>query len=385
MKAVAPNDFRALARQRIPRFLFDYLDGGANDEVTLRRNRTDLERIRLRQHVLEDMREIDLTVKIAGREWRLPVALGPIGLAGIFARRGECQAARAADHAGVPFCLSTVSACSLGEVVAASATPPWFQLYMMRDRGFMAGLLDQAHEAGCGALVFTVDMPVPGIRYRDYRSGLAGLSRVRAVATRTWQAALCPAWAWDVGILGRPHTLGNVAPLLAGRSGIEDFMAWMRGNFDPGVTWNDLDFIREHWRRPLIIKGILDPDDARKAAALGADAIIVSNHGGRQLDCVSSTAKALPHIVAAVGDQLPLLVDGGVRSGLDVLRMLGLGAKAVLLGRAWAYALAAGGEHAVSRLLEMIELEMRTAMVLVGAKSARSIDSGILESGWHAA
>ena len=378
MKAASALDYRELARRRLPAFLFEYIDGGSYAEVTLRRNVADLERIALRQRVLRDVSEVDTSVELFGQALAMPVALAPIGLAGMNARRGEVQAARAAERTGVPFCLSTVSACDIGEVKRGTSEPFWFQLYMIRDRGFMRDLLAKAAEAGCSALVFTVDMPVPGTRYRDYRSGLAGTPGLGGALRRFGQAALHPGWAWDVGLLGRPHQLGNVAPVLGANTGLEDFFAWMRNNFDPTVTWKDLDFIRSEWSGPLIIKGILDVEDARSAAELGADGLVVSNHGGRQLDGVLSSARALPAIAEAVGDRLTVLADGGVRSGLDVVRLLALGAKGVLLGRMWAYALAARGEAGVAHVLQLVEAEMRVAMALTGCTTIAAIDRSAL-------
>jgi L-lactate dehydrogenase (cytochrome) len=360
------GDYREAARRRLPHFLFEYFDGGSYAERTLRANIEDLQDISLRQRVLNDVSAIDLSTSLFGQQLAMPVALGPIGLAGMAARRGEVQAARAAASKGVPFTLSTVSACSLAEVARGSPTPFWFQLYMVRDRGFMRALLDEASAAHCPVLVFTVDMPLPGARYRDVRSGLSGAANWRGQARRVGQAMARPGWAWDVGIHGRPHQLGNVAPLLGPKSGLEDFLGWMKDNFDPGVTWADLDFVRAHWKGPIVVKGILDADDARRAAEAGVDGIIVSNHGGRQLDGVPSVARALPAIADAVGDRLTVLADGGVRSGLDVVRMLALGAKGALLGRAWAFALAADGERGVRHVLDLIEAEMRVAMALTG-------------------
>jgi L-lactate dehydrogenase (cytochrome) len=373
-KAASALDYRELARRRLPPFLFEYIDGGSYAEVTLKRNVADLETIALRQRVLTDVSQIDLSTTLFGQKLALPVGLAPIGLAGMNARRGEVQAARAAEAAGVPFTLSTVSACPLDEVAAGVTNPFWFQLYMIRDRGFMRELLAKAKAVGCSALVFTVDMPVPGSRYRDYHSGLAGAPGLGGAARRAWQGMMHPRWAWDVGIHGRPHQLGNVAPVLGQGSGLEDFFAWMRDNFDPRVTWSDLDFIREIWDGPLIIKGILDADDARAAVDIGADGIVVSNHGGRQLDGVPSTARALPPIVEAVAGRLAVLADGGVRSGLDVVRMLALGADMVLLGRAWAYALAGGGQAGVAHMLRLVEAEMRVAMALTGRTTIAAID-----------
>lgn len=368
------QDFREAARRRIPRFLFDYADGGAYAEETLRRNVSDLAGIALRQRVLRDVASIDLKTNLFGREVALPVALAPVGISGMYARRGEVQAARAAKAAGIPACLSTVSICQIADV-AKAADPFWFQLYVLRDRGFMKELIATAKAAGAEALVFTVDMPVPGARYRDAHSGMSGPN---APLRRIVQAMFKPRWAWDVGLWGRPHTLGNLGPVLGENSGLNDYMGWLGANFDPSIQWKDLDWIRAEWNGPLILKGILDPEDAREAAAIGADGIVVSNHGGRQLDGVLSSARALPAIADAVGDRLTVLADGGVRNGLDVVRMLALGAKGVLLGRAWLWALAAEGEAGVARLLELIAKEMTVAMTLTGVNRIDAITRSIL-------
>jgi L-lactate dehydrogenase (cytochrome) len=374
MRAASALDYRKLCRRRLPRFLFEYIDGGSYAEVTLQRNVTELKKIALRQRVLRDVSTISLASELFGLRLSMPVILGPIGLAGMNARRGEVQAARAAAEAGVPFTLSTVSACTIEEVAKGSGTPFWFQLYVIRDRAFLRDLLARAREANCAALVFTVDMPVPGSRYRDYRSGLAGTPGFVGSLRRLTQAAKRLGWAFDVGVRGRPHELGNIAPVLGKNTGLEDFFAWMRENFDPSVTWRDLDFIRSEWPGPLIIKGILDADDARE----GADGLVVSNHGGRQLDGVRSSVRALPVIADAVGDRLTVLADGGVRSGLDVVRMLALGAKGVMLGRAWAYALGAAGERGVTHVLKLVEAEMRVAMALTGVTAVGQINREIV-------
>ncbi|MDB6156647.1 MAG: lldD [Gammaproteobacteria bacterium] len=365
-------DFREAARRRLPRFLFDYADGGANSEHTLQRNVLDLAEVALRQRVLKGGGEVDLKTTLFGHERPLPVMLGPVGIAGMFRRRGETQAARAAKAAGIPFCLSTVSLCSLAEVVKATGSEHvWFQLYVIRDRAFMRDLIANAQAAGVQALVFTVDMPVPGARYRDAHSGMSG---PQAPLRRILQTIGKPGWAWDVGLHGRPHRLGNLEPVLGKASGLNDYMGWLGSNFDPSIAWKDLDWIRASWKGPLIIKGILDPEDARAAADIGADGIVVSNHGGRQLDGVLSSARALPAIADAVGDRLTVLADSGIRSGLDVVRMLALGARGVLLGRAWLFALAARGEAGVAQLLELISREMRVAMTLTGAHSIPDIN-----------
>jgi L-lactate dehydrogenase (cytochrome) len=378
MKAASVIDYRELARARLPKFLFEYIDGGSYAEVTLRRNIADLEAVALRQRVLRDVSSIDLSTRLFGQELSMPVALAPIGLAGMNARRGERQAVRAAHKAGIEFILSTVSACPLAEVAEAAGRPFWFQLYMIRDRGFMKALLAQAAEIGCPTLMFTVDMPVPGSRYRDYRSGLAGAPGLKGAIRRAGQAMLRPRWAWDVGVHGRPHALGNVAPVLGPNTGLEDFFAWMRNNFEPNVGWQDIEWIRSQWKGAIVIKGVLDADDARLAAEAGADGIVVSNHGGRQLDGTLSSARALPPIAEAVGGRMTILADGGIRSGLDVVRMLALGADGVLLGRAWAYALAAGGEKAITHMLELVRAEIHVAMALTGTTRISDIDRSLV-------
>jgi L-lactate dehydrogenase (cytochrome) len=370
-------DYRELARRRLPRFLFEYIDGGACAEVTLRRNVSDLEAIALRQRVMRDVSVLDLTTELFGALQAMPLALGPVGIAGLNARRGEVQAARAAERVGVPFCLSTVSACPLAEVAAAVQRPFWFQLYMLRDRAFMRELLAEAARH-CSVLVFTVDLPVSGSRYRDVRSGFADSLGLMGTLRRAGQALMRPRWAWDVGVRGRPFALGNLTSIMGRHRAMADYFGWTRENFDASVTWKDLDWVRQHWRGPLVIKGVLDPGDALEAALVGADGIVVSNHGGRQLDGTSSTARALPAIAAAVGDRLTVLVDGGVRSGLDVVRMLALGAKSVLLGRAWAYALGGNGEAGVEHVLNLMAEEMRIALALTGCTRVRDISHELL-------
>jgi L-lactate dehydrogenase (cytochrome) len=370
-RAASVGDYRALARARLPHFLFEYLDGGSYDEVTLKRNVADLQAVTLKQRVLRDVSSIDLSTELFEKRWALPVGLGPVGLSGLYARRGEVLAARAAAEANVPFTLSTVSACSLREV-AASGHVPWFQVYFVKDRGFVEEMIETAKEIGSAALVLTVDLAVPGSRYRDYRAAGGGLRRMAQLLAR-------PDWLWDVGIRGRPLSLGNLEPIVGKHAPLSDFQAWIHRNFDPSVSWKDVDWVRSKWPGPLIIKGILDPDDAREAVANGADGLVVSNHGGRQLDGALSSARALPPIADAVGGRIAVLADGGVRSGLDVVRMLALGADFVLLGRGWAYALAARGGAGVAHVLKLIEAEMRVAMALTACTSISEIDEQILE------
>jgi len=373
------GDYRALAKARLPHFLFEYLDGGSYDELTLRRNVEDLQNVVLKQRVLRDVSEIDLSTEMFGRRWAMPVGLAPVGLSGMYARRGETQAGKAAAAANIPLTLSTVSVCTIEEVARATDRPFWFQLYVVRDRGFMRELIARAREAQCEALLFTVDLPTPGSRYRDVRSGLTGSSGTGAKVRRLGQLLARPQWLWDVGLHGRPHSMGNLAKVVAPGSGLNDFGTWIARNFDPSMNWKDLDWIRSEWTGPLILKGILDPDDARQAVASGADGIVVSNHGGRQLDGVLSSARALPAIAEAVAGRIPIFADGGIRSGLDVVRMLALGANFVLIGRAWMYAMAAQGGAGVAHVLKLIEAEMRVAMALTGCTSIADIDRQIID------
>ncbi len=363
-------DERALARRRLPRALFDYIDGGANSEITLARNVADMEALVLRQRVMRDVSTIDTSTTLFGQKLAMPLMLGPVGFAGMFAKRGEVQAARAAETAGVPFTLSTVGICAMEEVAAAVTAPIWYQLYMIKDRGYMAALLQRAKALGAPVLLFTVDLPVSGARYRDQRSGFSATLPPMARLLRALDGMAHPRWLLDVYLGGRPHDFGNiVAAIPEGQAG--DFSGWIHRNFDPTVTWADIAWVRQHWDGPIVVKGVLDPEDARAAADAGADGIIVSNHGGRQLDGAQTTVRSLPPIVDAVGDQLTVLMDGGVRSGLDVLRGLALGAEGVLIGRAWAYALAAGGEAGVARMLERMQAELRVAMALTGCTDVK--------------
>jgi len=376
-RAASVGDYRALAKARLPHFLFEYLDGGSYDEVTLRRNVEDLQSVALRQRVLRDVSSINLSTELFGQRWAMPVGLGPVGLSGLYARRGEVQAAKAAAAAGVPFALSTLSACSIEEV--ARTAPLWFQLYIVKDRGFVSDMIARAKDAGCSALLLTVDLAVPGTRYRDYRAGLSG--SMRGPASRFNQVLRRPEWAWDVALRGRPMTMGNLEKLLGTGAVLADLMGWVSQNFDASVTWKDVEWVRSQWAGPLVIKGILDPDDAREAVSNGVDGIVVSNHGGRQLDGALSSARALPAIVDAVAGRTKILADGGVRSGLDVVRMLALGADFVLLGRAWAYALAARGRTGVAHALKLIDAEMRVAMALTACTAIDQIDQSVLDRG----
>ncbi|NNP73043.1 alpha-hydroxy-acid oxidizing enzyme [Acinetobacter defluvii] len=369
------NDYREAARRRLPPFLFHYIDGGAYAEYTLKRNVEDLSKIALRQRVLNDMSQLSLETKLFDETLSMPVALSPVGLTGMYARRGEVQAAVAADKKGIPFTLSTVSVCPIEEVTPAINRPMWFQLYVLRDRGFMKNALERAKAAGCSTLVFTVDMPVPGARYRDAHSGMSGPN---AAMRRYMQSCFHPYWAWNVGLLGRPHDLGNISKYLGKPTGLEDYIGWLGNNFDPSISWKDLEWIREFWDGPMVIKGILDPEDAKDAVRFGADGIVVSNHGGRQLDGVLSSARALPPIADAVKGEIKILADSGIRNGLDVVRMLALGADTCMLGRAFVYALGAAGGAGVSNLLDLIDKEMRVAMTLTGAKTIADITEDCL-------
>ncbi|WOI54178.1 FMN-dependent L-lactate dehydrogenase LldD [Parvularcula sp. LCG005] len=371
MLVSSPEDYREAARRRLPRFLFDYIDGGSYTEATLARNVMDLREIALRQRVLKGSETIDLATTLFGETLGMPLTLAPVGLTGMYARRGEVQAARAAVRHNIPYTLSTVSVCPIEEVAGAIDVPIWFQLYVLKDRDFMQNVLERALAAGVKTLVFTVDMPVPGARYRDVHSGMSGPN---AALRRMLQAVTHPQWAVDVGLRGRPHDLGNISAYRGAVTGLSDYIGWLGENFDPAISWKDLQWIRDFWPGNLVIKGILDPDDVADARALGANGLVVSNHGGRQLDGVTSTIAALPAIRAAAGNDLSLIVDSGFRSGLDVVRALCLGADAVSLGRSYIYALATGGEQAVDQILTLYAKEMRVAMTLIGASSIASLN-----------
>ncbi|HDL4651461.1 TPA: FMN-dependent L-lactate dehydrogenase LldD [Mannheimia haemolytica] len=355
------NDYRRAAKRRVPPFMFHYADGGSYAEQTLRRNVSDLEDIALRQRVLKDMSQLDTGIELFGEKLSMPVTLAPVGALGMYARRGEVQAAKAADNKGILFTLSTVSICPIEEVAPAIKRPMWFQLYVLKDRGFMKNALERAKAAGCSTLVFTVDMPTPGARYRDMHSGMSGPYKdIR----RVLQAMVHPFWAWDVGIHGKPHTLGNVSNYMGKPIDLNNYIGWLTDNFDPSISWKDLEWIREFWDGPMVIKGILDPEDAKDAVRFGADGIIVSNHGGRQLDGVLSSAKALPSIADAVKGEIKILADSGIRNGLDVVRMLALGADCTMIGRSFVYALSAAGQAGVENLLDIFLKEMKVAMTL---------------------
>ncbi len=372
------EDYRELARRRLPRQLFDYIDGGSFQEVTLSANRDDLHRIRFRQRVLRDVSSRNLSTTVLGEELSLPLILAPVGFGGMFSRRAEVQAARAAERAGIAFCESTLSICGIEEVAAASQRPIWFQLYVMKDRAYAEDLMVRARAAGCTTLVLTVDLPVVGQRYRDVRNGVSGnISRVKRLR-RGLDIIGHPSWVRDVAIGGRPLTFGNLERALPRARVPGDFQGWVASQFDPSVTWDDLAWLRSQWSGKIALKGILDPDDAREAVARGADAVIVSNHGGRQLDDVPSTIVALPAIVDAVGDECDVLMDGGIRSGLDVVKALSLGARACLIGRPWAFAAAARGEEGIDHLLRIIREEMLVTLGLTGVTDVNDLDRSVL-------
>jgi L-lactate dehydrogenase (cytochrome) len=375
-------DYRELARRRLPRQLFDYLDGGAYEEATMRANVSDLERVLLRQVVMRDVSVRDQRVEVLGQKLTFPVILGPVGIGGMFARRAEVQAARAAESAGVRFVESTVSLCSIEEVAQATSTPPWFQLYVMRDRGCVEELMARAQAVASPVLVLTIDLAVVGARHRDTRNAMVGETSPWAKLLRGVDIALHPRWIRDVPLAGGPLIFVNLADAVPGARSPAAFRNWVDAQFDPRVTWNDVAWMRERWTGRFVVKGILDPEDARRAVDCGVDGIVVSNHGGRQLDSVPSTARALPDVVEAVGDQVEVLADGGIRTGLDVIKMMGLGATAVLVGRAWAWAVAARGEAGVRHMLEVMKADIDVALALTGHTSIEAVDrSALYEAG----
>lgn len=377
---VATADYRRRARRRLPRFLFDYIEGGANDEQTMARNTDDFSRLQLKQFVMRDVAAVATSTTLAGYPASAPIALAPVGMAGMFARRGEVQAARAAQRSGIPFTTSTVGICPIEEVKAATGEPCWFQLYMLRDRGFIRELLDRAQATGCNTLVFTVDLPVAGMRLRDFRNGMLG-GGLTGKLSQALQLASRPAWAFDVGIKGKPHNFGNLRDMVDKPNDLNAYKAFVDAQFDPGVTWRDIEWLRGIWQGRILIKGVMEVEDARAAADTGADGVIVSNHGGRQLDGVASSISKLPAIAEAVGKRLEIYMDGGVRNGIDVVKALALGARGVLIGRPWVYAMAAAGEQGVVDLLDVFQREIATAMALMGVDRLENINRDLLESG----
>lgn len=374
------EDYRRIAEKRLPRSLFDYIDGGACDEITLARNVSDFQHIKMKQQVMRDVSTLKHSTTLLGREWTIPVALAPVGMGGMMARRAETQAKRASDAFGIPFCLSTVSICSLEEVAEVSEVPFWFQLYMLKDRGVVKELLQRAKAVGVTTLVFTVDLAVVGTRYRDVRNGTgASVGPIGRFRNGLGSYLMHPKWLWDVGIAGKPHTFGNLTEFVPKAASPIDFQEWIGKQFDPSVTWKDIEWLRTIWDGNLVIKGVLSPEDALSASRSGADAIIVSNHGGRQLDGVSSSITVLPHVVDMVGDKVDVLMDGGVRNGQDIVKAVALGAKAVLIGRPWVYSVVAQGEIGITNLLTSFQKDMNVSMALTGVKTLEDLSQHILE------
>jgi L-lactate dehydrogenase (cytochrome) len=365
------EDLRQTARRKVPRAFFEYADGGSYTEQTLRANRADLEAIKLRQRILVDVDNRSSKTTILGEPVPLPLALAPIGLCGMQHGDGEILACRAAQAAGIPFTLSTMSICSIEDVAAAVDKPFWFQLYVMKDRGFIRSLIERAAAAKCSALVLTVDLQILGQRHRDIKNGMTVPPELRLgnlidIATK-------PAWALSV-MRGKRKTFGNIAGHIKGMENVKVLSQWISGQFDPALSWKDIEWIAGLWNGKIILKGILDVEDARMAANTGAAALVVSNHGGRQLDSAPSTISMLPKIADAVGSQIEILFDGGIRSGQDVYRALALGAHACLAGRAYIYGLGAGGQAGVARAIEIIGNELDVTMALTGVKTIGEID-----------
>jgi L-lactate dehydrogenase (cytochrome) len=369
------EDLRQLARRRVPRAFFEYADSGSYTEQTFRANLDDLAAIKLRQRVLVNVDERDISTKIIGAPAAAPIALGPIGLCGMEHGDGEILSARAAQAAGVPFTLSTMSICSIEDVAEAVSKPFWFQLYVMRDRGFIKELIQRAAKAKCSALVLTVDLQVLGQRHRDIRNGMTVPPRI--TVANLLDIATKPAWALSI-LRGKRKTFGNLAGHVQGMDGIKSLAQWTNEQFDPRLNWKDVEWIRDQWPGKLIIKGILDVDDAKLAAKTGASALIVSNHGGRQLDGAPSSISALPKVADAVGSDIELMFDGGIRTGADILRALALGARSVMIGRAYVYGLGANGEAGVAKAIDILKKELDVAMALCGVKSIDEIGPHVL-------
>jgi L-lactate dehydrogenase (cytochrome) len=367
-------DLRELARRRVPRAFFEYVDRGSYDEVTLARNRADLDAMCFRQRVLRDASRQNLATPILGRDASMPLALAPAGMGGFIRGNGEILAARAAEAGGVPFCLSTVSICSIEDVRAATSAPFWFQLYILRDREYTHELIARAAAAGCNALMLTVDIPVGALRRRDAKNGLSVPPRL--TLGNALDFARRPRWAWSM-LTAKRREFGNLSKAIARAHG-QHFSTWVQSQIDPALTWDDVSEVRTRWPGKLIVKGILEPEDARRAVDLGADALVVSNHGGRQLDGAPSTISALPAVVAAVQGRAEVLFDSGVRCGQDILRARALGASAVLAGRAWLYGVGAMGEQGVSLALDIIRRELAVTMALTGCNDVRAVDRSVL-------
>lgn len=371
------SDYRLIARKRLPRQLFDYIDGGSYEETTMADNINAFDRYKLRQRVLTDVSNIQMGCELFDEQLSLPVGLSPVGLAGSFGRRGEVQAMKACESVGVPFCLSTVSICSMEEVAKQACKSFWYQLYMIRERQVVSNLLNRAKAVGCKTLVMTVDLPFPGARYRDTRNGLSGNQSIPTRIKRLLDILSHPRWVLDVALKGSPLTFGNLVDEVEQANSLDEFQGWISDQFDPTVTWEDLAWVRDHWDGKLILKGVMDAEDAYQGMIVGIDGLIVSNHGGRQLDSVPASLDALPSILAAAGDKIPVIVDGGIRSGLDVLKAKALGASACMLGRPWAYALAAGGQQAIEHMLEIIKDELRIGMALTGKSKLDDVSKDI--------
>ena len=375
---VTALDYRRLAEKRLPRFLFDYIEGGANEEDSMAANVADFRRFSLKQRVMCDVGNIDTSTTLSGQPASMPLALAPIGIAGMMARRGEVLGARGAQAAGIPFTTSTVGICPLEEVRAAIDVPFWFQLYMLRDRDLVASLLERAQAAGCETLMFTVDLAVAGLRHRDTRNGMMGNSLAGSLA-KAWQVATRPRWIFDVGLKGKPHNFGNLREVVSDSNDLNEYKAFVDSQFDPTVTWKDIAWLRSLWKGKILIKGVMTAEDARAAADVGADGVIVSNHGGRQLDGVASSIVKLPEVVAAVGDRVEVYMDGGVRSGIDVIKAVALGANGVLIGRPWVWAMAGRGQQGLTDLLGVFQQEIAVAMALMGVKRIADINPGLIE------
>jgi L-lactate dehydrogenase (cytochrome) len=365
------DDLRQVARRRVPKMFFDYADHGSYAEETLRINRTDLEAIKLRQRVLVDVSQRDVSTTIIGEKAAVPLVLAPIGLCGMQWGDGEILACRAAHAAGIPFTLSTMSICSIEDVAEAVGKPFWFQLYVMKDRGFARALVERAIAAKCSALVLTIDLQVLGQRHADVKNGMTVPPEIHV--KNVIDIAAKPAWALSV-LRGRRKTFGNLAGHVRGMENVNSLAQWISGQFDPALSWKDVEWIRGLWPGKLVLKGLLDVEDARLAVKTGASAIVVSNHGGRQLDGAPSSISALPRIVEAVGAEMEIMFDGGIRSGQDVMRALALGARSCMIGRAFLYGLGAGGEAGVARAIEIIRNELDVTMALCGVRSVRDID-----------
>ncbi len=382
---VCVADFREIARQKLPKQLFEFIDGGAFNESTIHKNNEDIRRIQVKKHIFRDVSAVDTSTTIFEQKLDLPLILAPVGFAGVYASRGEVKAAKAAAKENIPFSLSTLSICSIEEVARMTKVPFWFQLYMVKDKEHCLELMQRAEAAGCPVLMLTADLPIVGVRYRDAYNGMSNGQKnlsYKAKLRNMWHFIQRPRWYYDVILRGKPMLLGNFTSAIPKMTQLSKMRQWVGNRVDAGLTWRDLEWVRDRWKGKLVVKGVMNVEDAEVAANLNVDGIVVSNHAGRHLDSMPSTISVLPAIVDAVKERLTVLIDGGIWNGLDMAKAIALGAKGCMIGRPWAFALAASGEQGVVDMIEMYKEELRNAMAQLGATKVDELDESVILRGW---